>query len=455
MKNSVFLFFILVILNENLYSQNLFDIRSMSMGNTSAASSFDLDAFNQNPANIIKQRSNNNAMFYFNIVTNAGVFINSDYLSLDFYNDYFTKDADGNTRFLTEQDKSNILNEAGDQPVNFLASTKILSVIYNSKKSGSFGISLNEKTNGNFIAGKDFLQLALYGNQSNTFYDLSNNTLNDYWIRELNLSYANTFSVKNDKLFDEISYGASVKPQFGIYYLSTQSNNLNVYTNDSNVIQSSGSMEFLYSGLTDDNSFKYSTGKVGFGLGFDVGVNARIKNFSKNGQLNLGLSIIDIGYVNWSENTFKYFYNGNYVITNITEKSQIDSLKDQIKGTKTPTADFTTGLPTTLRFGISYRLFSGKNKKDSLNLETVNLTMDYVQGFNNNLGGTTKPIIGIGAEYNVTKVLSSRAGFAFGGREKFVMSIGLGIDTGPVIIDIGTYNIASLFTPKSTSKYSA
>jgi Family of unknown function (DUF5723) len=426
----------------------------MSMGNTAVSVSTDLDAFNQNPANIISQHSGNNASIYFNVVTNIGLLTNSNYLSLNFYNDYFTKEDNGNTRYLTEADKNNILNEASNEPVNFLASTKILSFIYNTKKAGTFGISLDEKTGGNFTAGEGFLQLALYGNQINNFYDLSNNTLNDYWIRELNLSYARITKPVNNKLFDAICYGVSVKPQFGIYYLETLKNNLSVHTNDSNVIQSSGSMEFLYSGLTDDNTFKYSTDYVGFGLAFDAGINAQLKNVSKNGYMNVALSVTDIGYLTWSKNTFNYFYNGSYVITDITRQSQIDSLKDQIKGTKTPTSEFTTGLPAALRLGISYRLFSG-NKKDSLNTQTASFALDYVQGFTNTLGGTAKPIIGIGGEYNVTKVLAPRAGFAFGGREKFAMSLGLGIYAGPVIIDIGTYNISSVFNPTGTTKYSA
>lgn len=423
------------------------------MGNTSASNSLDLDAFNQNPANILNQRTGNSALIYFNIVTNIGLMTNSEYLSIDFYNDYFTKDDNGNTRYLTEQDKNNILDEASNEPVNFLASTKILSFIYNSKKTGTFGFSLDERVTGNFTAGKDFLQLALYGNKSNTYYDLSNNTVNDYWVRQLNISYANKI-VSKSKTFDEISYGVSVKPQFGIYYLKTTSNNLDVYTNDSNVIQSTGNMEFLYAGLTDNNDFKYSTDYVGFGLGFDAGINTGIKNFSRNGKLNIGLSITDIGYLYWSKNTFNYYYNGNYIITDISDQDQIDSLKDQIKGTKTPTGAFTTGLPTALRLGISYKLFSG-NKKDSLNPETAIFAVDYVQGFNENLGGTAKPIIGFGGEYNVSKVLAPRAGFAFGGREKFALSLGLGIYAGPVIIDIGTHNITTIFNPKGTPKYSA
>lgn len=426
----------------------------MSMGNTSAANSTDLDAFNQNPANILNQRWDCNSSVYFNIATNAGALLSSEFLSIDFYNDYFAEDDNGYAQYLTEQDKSNIYNEAGNEPVNFMGSTKILSVIYNSKNAGSFGLSLDERVAGNFMLNQDFLQVALYGNQSNSYYDFSETYLNDYWVREINLTYADRFKIKKNKMFDELSFGISIKPQLGIYYLKTQSNNLSVSTNDSNVIEGSGAMNFLYSGLTDNNHFKYSTDYSGFGLGFDAGVTVSLKDISKKANLKVGLSITDIGTLNWSKNTFTYFYDGTYVVTNITDKNQVDSLRDIIKGTKTPTGEFSTGLPTALRFGFSYNLFD-KNKNDSLKEEIASISVDYYQGFNNNLGGTTKPIVGIGGEYNATKALSPRAGFAFGGFEKFVMSVGLGIYAGPVIIDLGTYNISSIFSPRGTSKLSA
>lgn len=436
-----------------LFSQNVFDIRTMSMGNTSVSNSYDLDAFNQNPANILNQRLNTNSLIYFNFFMNAGLFTSSDYLSMDFYDDYFTKDDNGNTRYLNDNDKANIINEASNQQSNYLGSAKILSVIYNTRNIGTFGLSVDERTTGNFVPSKDFLELGLYGNEPERVYDLSENEINAYWIRELNITYARQFKLKNNNLFDEVSFGASVKPQFGLYYLNTQSNDLTVFTNDSNTVQSAGRVEFLYAGLTDDNDFEYSLGNAGFGFGFDLGVNARLKNISKNGFVNIGLSVSDLGYISWNKNTNSYYNDGSFIITDITEQSQIDSLKDIIRGTKTPVPDFTTSLSPTLRLGISYKIID-RIKNDSLNNERATIAVDYVQGLNDDLGGTTKPIIGVGGEYNASKVLSPRMGFAFGGLQNFAMSIGLGINAGPVIIDLGTYNVASIFEPKGTSKFS-
>ena len=452
------IFFIIPVyffLNSQIFSQDVTDIRSMSMGNTSVSDSYDLGSFNQNPANILNQRLNKNAAVYFNLFTNAGVLTSSEYLSVDFYNSYFAEDDNGNSQYLDNNDKLTIINEASDQQSSYSGYATILSLIVNTKNTGTFGMSLDERSTGNFTPSRDFLELGLYGNQINRTYDLSENELNAYWIRELNISYANRINLKNNNTFDEISYGVSVKPQFGLYYFNTQSNDLSVYTDDSNIVHSSGTVEFLYAGLTDDNDFEYSAGNAGFGFGFDAGINVRLKNVAKNGYVNLGLSITDIGYINWNKNTNNYFNDGTYIITDITNKEQTDSLKDIIKSTKTPVPSFSTGLPPVIRLGASYKIIDRVRGKDSLNTETATIAVDYVQGLSENLGGSTIPLVGIGGEYNVSKVISPRAGFTFGGLQKFAFSIGLGINAGPVIIDIGTNNISSLFTPNSTSKFSA
>ncbi|HMQ69271.1 MAG TPA: DUF5723 family protein [Ignavibacteria bacterium] len=457
MKNSIIAFLIFIFTVTDIYSQLIPDVRSMSMGNTSVAGSYNIGAFSQNPANILSDKFNEKSNIYFNVFLDAGFQLNGDYLSINFYDDYFTKADDGSQRVLSPRDKQTILNEASDQFTNYIANVKFLSVILNTRSVGSFGLSIDERATGNFLPGKDFLELALYGNEVSRTYDFSENSVNQYWIREINLSYAKKFELKNNNTFENIAFGISVKPQFGVYYLNTRQNNLMITTTDSNTVQSSGSAEFYYAGLSDNNELQYSPGNAGFGFGFDAGFNTQIKNFSKNGILNIGLSITDLGYITWNKNTNKYFNDGSFVITDITNQEQIDSLKDVIKSTKTPVPDFTTSLPPVLRAGFTYKFLnkSGNKLTDSTRKEQAVISLDIIQGLSNDLGGITKTMVGIGGEYNATGALSPQAGFTFGGLQDFAMSIGLGINADPVIIDIGTNNILSLFTPRNTTNFSA
>jgi len=386
-------------------------------------------------------------------VTNFGFLSNSKYLSLGFYDNYFTEGANGNTRVLTEQDKNTIYTDASNQKSSIVISGKLLALVYNTKKFGSFGLSVDERFTANFTVAKDFLDIALFGNIANSSYDFSPTSVNAYWTRQINLSYAYAVYTKKNKTFDALSFGVSVKPQFGLYYLETQKNDLFVTTNNFNFIQGTGTMELLYSGLTSNNDFKYSADNAGFGVGFDVGVNAGIKNVSRRGKLNVGLSITDVGSINWKSNNAKYFYNGNFIVNDITSQAQLDTLRELIKGSKTPVGEFSVGLPATLRAGISFKLYDNI-KKDSLNLERASFSLDVIKGLNEKLGASEKIIMGFGAEVNVTKILSTRIGFAVGGPEEFVANLGLGIDSGPVLIDLGTYNITSIFNPKNSKKLS-
>lgn len=454
LKTPILLSLLLIIFTSKLYSQYYHDVRSLSMGNTSVANSYDMDAFNTNPANILKERGNNRASLYFNILTNFGFLMSSNYFSFDFYNKYFTSNSTNNPVILSEQDKQNILNKAGNEPINLNASVKTLGVVLNTKRTGSFGISLDDRFSGNFKVSKDFLELGLFGNILNRTYNFSDVSIDGTWVRQLNFTYANNISVKKSKLFKVLSYGVSVKPQFGLYYLSTEKNNLSIFTEQNFQIRGTGTIELIYSGVSNENRIQFSLNPAGFGFGFDAGINATLRNVSKRGQLNIGLSVNDIGYISWSKNNYRYFYNGNYVITDITDQKQIDSLNNIIKGTKTAIPSFTTGLPLNIRAGLSYKIFS-KAKADSLNLpglEMVNLSLEYIQGLTDKFGASKTPAVGFGAEYNITKVFSTRLGLVVGGREKFIAGFGLGIDTGPVIIDLGTYNVESLINPKGTSK---
>ncbi|MBK8980731.1 MAG: hypothetical protein IPM38_00030 [Ignavibacteria bacterium] len=110
-------------------------------------------------------------------------------------------------------------------------------------------------------------------------------------------------------------------------------------------------------------------------------------------------------------------------ITDITSKEQVDSLLDKIKTTKTTIPEFNTSLPTTIRFGAVYRIYSPGNKKQE-GLELGSVSFDYIQGIADKLGGTSKPRFGLGAEFNAGSVVSPRAGVSFGGDENTLVSLG-------------------------------
>ena len=138
LKKLILTFLLLAFTGTDIYSQLIPDVRSMSMGNTSVAGSYNIGAFSQNPANILNDKINEKANIYFNVFLDAGFQLNSDYLSLNFYDDYFTKTDDGSQRVLSPQDKQTILSEASDQFTNYIANVKFIYLIINTKSIISF-----------------------------------------------------------------------------------------------------------------------------------------------------------------------------------------------------------------------------------------------------------------------------------------------------------------------------
>ncbi|MBS1551333.1 MAG: hypothetical protein JST15_04595 [Bacteroidetes bacterium] len=458
MKNLLIIIAAIMFYTNPADAQYSFDIRSISLGRTSAANSFNSGAMNQNPANIQFQKTNDDATLYLNLVTNLGISFNSDFASVDFYRKYFEKDKNGNDKTLTLQEKDEVMKKAADGYTEIDAGINLFSAVVNTG-IGSVGVGLTERAGSNFLLDKEFLDIALYGYRNNHIYDFSELKMGAYWIRQLNLTYANTYEIrKTNKFIDAVAYGISVKPQFGMYYLGTGSNNLIIRTNDSEIARGSGKMNLLVSGTDKFKTVKSFIDPSGFGLGFDFGVNVHIKEVLGLKNLNIGFSITDIGSIKWKKNTYEYIYDGNFAVTDITSQGQLDSLRDRIKGTKTRAGEFTTVLPTTIRLGVMYKLFGGLNGDSALSpndLEIANFSAELIQGLNNNFGSSTNPVLALGAELNILNFITPRAGITIGGRDKFTVGFGIGMDLGSLDLDIGTNNITGLMNLKTASRMSA
>ncbi|CAN5636844.1 hypothetical protein BH10BAC5_BH10BAC5_01190 [soil metagenome] len=445
-NTSIILFFLTAY--SHCFSQPSDNVKSLSLGRTSVANTYNLDAFNHNPANLRESGSKDSSKIYFNAFSTIGYVLNSDFLSINFYNKFFTGDANGNKRFLTDADKNEMLQASKNTDIGFNLNYKILSFLINTKKAGSFGFALEDKISAKSYISPDLASLLLFGNSVERAYNVSDFNLNMSWIRQLNFSYANS----TDKFFGkELSFGISVKPQLGYYYLGVKKNDLNLYTNDSNKLTGTGSLEFLTSDITDNGKVVYPLfGDIsGFGLGFDLGLNLKL-----NERFNVGLSIVDLGYIHWTKNVRKYIYSGQFEINDLSTQDQLDTLRQLINGTKSIDDPFTNNLPTTVRIGLTYKFFRNITQAGSEG-EVARVSFDYIQGIKKDIAGnTTIPIIALGGEFAVTSFLHPRLGMVVGGDEKYTLSAGLGFVTKYVLIDLGTHNVLTLFNIKNSSRIS-
>ena len=439
--------------------QYISNVRSLSLGRTGVANMFGLDAFYNNPANVGRQRHSFNAPVYFSLMAGASAGLSGEYFSYDFYRQYLIS---GSSRIITTEEKADVISRAADKQTNFFITWNFLSFIYNTQKAGTFGISVDDKFGGDVLPTKDLMDIMLYGNTVGRKYDISGFNFFATYIRQINFTYANKIKIADQKKFSDFNYGFSIKPQLGYYYFgSGDGNNYTVYTDSLHKLKGVGGFDAYYAGLNGQRSERMQMGffnPAGLGLGFDLGGSIRIKDFLGLGTFDFGLSVIDIGYINWYGNSSRYHYNGDYFITNILDSVQYAQFEDILTANR-HRENFVTMLPTTVRFGFNYRLCLHKKGEERTpfqeKLEFLGISMEYIQGLTDKNGGSTNPMFAMGTEMNLGRVFSARVGLTAGGREKFTVSAGIGIDTGPIIFDVGTYNIQSIYNSKTSAKLSA
>lgn len=453
MKNS-FLVFVVIFCSSHAFSQYSDNVRSLSMGRTGVASSYNIDAMNLNPANLSLVKPHDKTKIYINGMTTGGYMLNSKFLSIDFYNKYFTGDGSGNAKYWTKSDKEDILSNSKDSELGMGLGYKFVSVAFRVPQAGVVGFSVEDKVFGKSYLPEEMLRLTLFGNAINSTYDFSQYRMELSWIRQINLSYSNTAKNFWKSAFKQFSWGISLKPQLGYYYLGIRSNDLNFTTNDSAQITSHGAVTFLRSSIRPDDKFEYpGLGRLaGFGWGFDIGFNGKI-----NERWSIGLSLTDIGYMNWYGNNTEYKYAGEFVVTDLAKSEQLDTLRTLINGKKTSTGAFQKMLPMTLRLGVNFKIF--KNifglKSDSLSKELVSISIDYIQGLSKQAAGSsTVPTVGAGAEFFLSEFFIPRIGFIAGGTEGFLVSLGAGMDTKHILFDVGTHNITAITDLNNASKFS-
>ena len=170
---------------------------------------------------------------------------------------------------------------------------------------------------------------------------------------------------------------------------------------------------------------------------------------SLSAVLNVSFSVTDIGSIKWDQRSARYSALGDIYVNDISNKDQIDSLDDKIMGKGAYVNDFTTALPTALRFGISYFM------KESKIPGTLLIGLDYNQGLNNLPGNSTKARFSIGSEWKpMDWIPYIRTGFSFGGWAGFNWAAGLGIDMGLVDLNFATSDMNSLVFPNSAKHLS-
>lgn len=451
-----------------IYSSNLFsqygssgsvDSRSMGLAKTYNSTSTGIYSIGINPANL--SRINEESFEFSSLFPLPFLSFHSgtDFLSMEQFNYYFGG-VGGKARYLTEQDKKNFNDLFTDGGFIFSSiSASLFSIAWKpSVDAGTFAFALNDFFGGNATIPQAIIELGLNGNQLGRKYNFNDEMIKSWWIRNYAISYSREFDNESDDWAKKIFAGISLKLVHGFYYAGLEESNMSLETGTYNQIQGQAAMTG-YSSFSDNFGVKYDFDSsehqssfslfmppAGKGFGIDLGL-----SFLLEENMIASFAITDIGGISWTKNAAKFSSQGEVVIDDLTNETQLDSLKDKFIGKGEKVNSFSTGLPTALRFGFSYFF----NEQENFIPGTLLLGVDYNQGFNDLPGNSKAPRFSIGFEWKPGDWIPYlRSGFSAGGAEGFGWALGLGMNSPIIEFNFATSNIQTILSPNSAEQIS-
>ena len=347
MNNFIAIMVIIFLVNDGFaYSQSrdAVNARSSAMAKTFTSSSYGIDAIGKNPANLYQDSSKHVELIIPLPLPNLSINAGTNFFSLDDYNYFFgvkNKDANGKDigRILTPSDKDrlkNLFSDGGN--IYFDASFVLFGIsLMPTHSSGTFAFTISDIISANATFPKSMVDIAMDGNISNSVYNFNDTQFKAWWLRKYSFSYAHEINIFPN-IFKSLTAGVSINFIQGFVYAGIDHINTQLQTGDENVITGQSDYQ-AHAAFSPSFNVKYDFDKsaktnnsislfptpAGTGTGIDFGVDAKLSEF-----FSIGFAITDIGSINWNKNAAEYTSNKALYIDDITNKDEIDTLKDHL-----------------------------------------------------------------------------------------------------------------------------
>ncbi|MFT4661729.1 MAG: outer membrane protein OmpA-like peptidoglycan-associated protein [Patiriisocius sp.] len=272
-------------------------------------------------------------------------------------------------------------------------SIELLSFGFKQKKN-YFHFSVKDRASASVHLPKDLLRFPITGN--GRFDQLDDNTL-DFTDLAIDADHFMEFSIGWQRnIFDKWSVGARFKYLKGFENVRTVSNDILWKTDPTTFDWTiSGQMDIMSSGIyenidsIDDNSIlereefsEYFSSKKNSGFGVDLGA-----TYHLNEKLDLSLSILDLGFINWKTDTRNYTSaDGEFVFAGLQLSSELygtdstvtdsleavlDDLADDVEnsfGYAENTSSYKTSLRSRIYLNANYNLYTSGKTSGSVGL---------------------------------------------------------------------------------------
>lgn len=358
--------------------------------------------------------------------------------------DYYTKDPESDSLITPLHENGDIdafLNKLEDvETIGVDAGLNILSFGFRVQEMYfSFDATLHSSTS--LSVSKDFVDARLKGGfENDRTYNFSEGGFEHIDYSSLSLNISRRFS-------DDLQIGIRPKVLFGLGTFNTINNRASLYTStDEWVLDANYEARFAALGVTvpvdEDGIFdpdgefdidstlisptgyeKILSGNKGFGV--DLGA-----HYMPTQRVQLSLSVLDLGFINWKENTYvakidgKFHYRGIDITQNDSiefAEALIDSLKENLNLTGTNEA-FKTTLNPKVIVGGRYFISQGLDLGLLFRADFLPTYIDHDLVFSANWH--PHPVIALSGSYSLLNSSYSTFG------------LGLGINLGPLNIYI-------------------
>ncbi|RPI18365.1 MAG: hypothetical protein EHM58_05905 [Ignavibacteriae bacterium] len=459
--------------------------RGVGMSNSAMLSSFGINAYGINPANYYYNKYSNRDTVKIKIAGNklkkpywdVSVFsLGGAYgcdSNINFYNKYLSYLSINRETFInTFTDITSVLNFRQNvlpnkrTDVNYDFELKWFSINFIIPKSVAINFTIADKVGLNTESNSrdEYLPLNFYleildsGKQNLTNVEIHQSEAIAWWIRKYTIGASKNFEFKKG-IIKNLSIGFSAGLVHGFGNVITYASDLYINTYGIKTDPSSGlkhidsikgQQSFYTKAALTDFFRDYSDGSrshytffpkpAGKGYSIDLGFNMQIGD-----KIRIGASVTELGKITWDYNTFINYDKNNFLYKNFylskTDPTYNRFVND-LEGldTRDTLTSFETDMPTKFRAGIMYQ------PSQKLLIE-----LNWLKGNNNLPGNTTRHIVSLGAEYNITDYLPVRGGVSIGGPEEFKLALGAGVKIGGFTIDLAADGINNLIADRRLS----
>lgn len=388
-------------------SYGVTDARSIGMGNTYTATTYDLYAIGKNPGLLSKRQDECKLTLIFPNLTAQQYGIEETLGTFD----YYASNRLGKKGIITfDKEKFKLALENGGK-IFLDGLLGFFSAAYHpNEQIGSFAFSMSDYLTGYLNIPVVVLDVNYGKDIPDGNFTLDDFTFKAWWIRSYALSYSrylyrdqNIYRGRRG-LIESISAGVTAKYALTYAYSDIEVSAQAYYSDSTQTLSGTYQAHAAHS-FSEDLGFVNTFNKTnkpppgfmnlkpsGKGFGFDIGGAAKLKN-----GWTIGLAVTDLGMIKWKGSAKQSDFSGYIDISGLIDYQTIDSIASGINLVSEKTDEFTTPMPTALRLGVAlqfdemFRRFPG----------TLLMGVDYNQGLNNQPSNYTEPRFSIGFEYQV------------------------------------------------------